>query len=183
MTEMPPQQFIIDEPKPEDAEDLAHMHAQSWRDTYLGIQPDVPDEWVEERALERETPEGIKRYASHIKASIADPEHRFYKVARDNSGKAVGFVTGSKSEDEQRLNAFYIDNSFQGTGMAMAMSDSILGWLDISRDTLLGVAINNGRAIHFYEKLGFKLQPGTEHKFDGVMMEIEMIKPGERHEV
>lgn len=180
---MPPQQWTIDGPKLEDAEDLAHMHAQSWRDTYPGIQPGITDEWVEEHAAAKESPEGIERYKSHIAAALEDPEHRYYMVARDGSGKAVGFVAGSKTQEEQRLHAFYLDKSFQGSGVATALGEDLQGWLDPGRDTLLGVAVNNGRAIHFYEKLGFELQPGTEHDFGGGLMEIEMVKPGVQHEV
>lgn len=183
MTELPPQQWTVSEPRLEDAEDLAHMHAQSWRDTYPGIQPGITEEWVEERAAAKESPEGIERYKQHISEALADPEHRFYRVARDSEGRAAGFAAASSTEYGQQLYAFYLDKAFHGSGVASALAEDLIGWLDPTQDTKLGVAVNNKRAIGFYEKIGFVQQPGTEHDFGGGLMEIEMIKPGVSDEV
>ena len=183
MTEMPPRQWTIEDAQVEDAESLSRMHAQSWRDTYIGIQPGITEEWVEERvAKTKESPEAIERYRSHMEVAANDPDHWLYKLAKGKDGEVVGFVLASKVEDVQHVRSFYVDVNFQGSGLAQDLAGCLTDWLDTDRDTILEVAANNPRAQSFYERLGFEVSGSKNDPGDG-LVELTMIKPGVKNEV
>lgn len=178
MSETRPKSWNISDACVEDAEPLSRMHAQSWRDTYVGIQPEITQEWVEERVAKyKESPEAIERYKKHIHDAQLHPEKWFYKVAKDLSGEVVGFVLASKDSTSQHISSFYIDKSLQGSGLAQDFAENLMTWFDLGREVELEVAVNNDRARAFYEKLGFVVQPGTKKDFGGGLMEEKMIKP------
>jgi len=71
--------------RPEDAQAIAEVHVQSWRETYPGI---VPSEVLDKLSIE----DRRKSWAEHL--GEGPPYHRFTFVAEDSNGQIVGFAAG-----------------------------------------------------------------------------------------
>ena len=172
--------YRIVQPTKEDVNELAEMHAQSWLDAYPNENAGVSEDFVQKRAGQFMSPEGNKKRLAYINESYANPDY-FFRIAKDNQGKIVGFVDARRDENSHELNGLYIDKSEYGSGLAMELAEPALEWLGKEHDIKVTVVEYNGRAQAFYKKLGFELVPGTQHFHkDTPMPVVDMLRKGDR---
>jgi len=173
----PQPRFVIEPMKNTDIEAATLMRLESWLDTYVNEEAGVTKEWIEERnarqlSADRQASRR-ERFASGKKAGAFNAW-----VARDPQGEIIGSTTPYiDAEGRQHLGSLYVDKKWQGTGVAGQLFDEVVQWLDPTKPIELGVTTYNERAKAFYRKQGFIEQPGTEHLFEGVMPEVQMIRP------
>ena len=169
-------EYLIELPSVEDARGLAEVHTQAWLETYpnqaLGISQEYIERWVAPRLSE----EGLARRRAAIELARMPEATYFLRIARDDNGRAVGFIDGTAKEGVYWLDGLYTLKDTYGTGLGQLLWRSYLNWVG-DRDVHLTVATYNARAIAFYEKLGFVVQKGTERKFgDTPIPVLDMVR-------
>ncbi|MEE6273363.1 GNAT family N-acetyltransferase [Georgenia wangjunii] len=126
-----------------DAEAVAAVHAQAWRETYSGS---VPDDVFAE--MERTGPDGWRR-------ALADPGGMATWLA-ERSGEVVGLAqahaVGPGNVRPLQLSVLYVLRAHQGTGTGQRLLDVAVG----DAPCFLWVAEDNPRAIAFYRRNGFE---------------------------
>jgi len=164
-------------PDDQDAVSLGMMHLQSWHQTYPSAEHGIDAAWITETVgfLASAAADDFRRRL--LAAQRADPTSTFYRLAR-RGGDVVGFVHASRtapaSEDPSRgqpqagegedqvaeeghharLEALYVLEEYQGTGLADRLMAAAFAWLG-DQPMRLEVAVYNARAIRFYERHGF----------------------------
>ena len=162
--------FEVVVPHLADAEELASVHVQAWREAYRAL---LPEHFYDDAARES------RQVMWSGLLSEEDAEERF-RVAR-REGRIVGFVAHGPAADHQghspardeQLFALYVLSSCYGHGVGQALLDQALS----ERPAQLWVAKDNARARRFYEKNGFTAD-GTEQvdpDLDG-LVEIRMVR-------
>jgi ribosomal protein S18 acetylase RimI-like enzyme len=147
--------FEVAVPYLDDAEELASIHVQAWREAYGEL---LPEQFYDDaaRASRQVMWSGrLSEEAGRERVRVARRQGRIPPV-----------------RDEQ-LYALYVVSSAYGHGAGQALLDQALG----ERPAQLWVAKNNGRARRFYEKNGFTAD-GTEQvdpDLDG-LVEIRMVR-------
>ena len=134
----------------EDAEGIQNLTAESSKGMYKLCG------WSEEEITKHFNPEKIKGGAERLKNSIAtftDTDILF--VAKDEDNKIIGCCFADRQEDVNKIEAVYVLEDFQGTGLAQKLYDVSYGLLNQNNDTFLDVFSLNSKAINFYKKLGF----------------------------
>ncbi|HVJ22106.1 MAG TPA: GNAT family N-acetyltransferase [Polyangiaceae bacterium] len=141
----------------DDARAIGTIHVETWRAAYAGI---VPADYL--AAL------SIDKRESQWRTSLATPGRPTLVAERD--GLLIGWCTFGKSRhkdvapDAGELYALYVAEAHWSTGAGRAL------WLEVRRslasdgheDVIVSVLRDNRRAIRFYEKAGFVLDPETE---------------------
>lgn len=143
--------------RPEDCRGKAHVHHQSWQESYRGI--------VDGGYLASMTEEKC--------AAIAErhPEDTVVAIA---DGQVVGFACWSPCRDEDlpdagELQALYLLKPYQGRGIGRALADRCMEELAGYETVVVWVLEENRKAIRFYEKYGFAA--------DGTKKELTMGTP------
>lgn len=96
----------------------------------------------------------------------------------DEAGAIIGSTTPYVDEEGvQHLGSLYVDKKWHGKGVAHQLMQQAINFLDPSKPIVLGATTYNERAKAFYRKWGFVETPGSERLFDGVMPEVEMVRP------
>ncbi|WP_270886031.1 GNAT family N-acetyltransferase [Pedococcus sp. 5OH_020] len=146
--------FEVVVPCPDDAEELASVHIQAWREAYGGL---LPERFYDDAARDR------KRVMWSGLLAGGDAGERV-RVAR-HEGRIVGLVARGPATEHQghpprrgeQLYALYVLSTCYGDGVGQALLDEALS----GRPAQLWVAKENRRARRFYEKNGFAYD-GTE---------------------
>ncbi len=146
------------------AEDIAYVHAMSWREAYHGI---VPDEFLEDF-----TPE---KRADVFRKSFPSSPDEFYIAYLD--GQPMGMLVIGKLRDADadehagEIGAIYLLAGYWGKGYGKQLMDFAISRLkELSyRTVTLWVLEANERARKFYERYGYV--------FDGAKKEINIGKP------
>lgn len=157
-------------PRLDDAEELAAVHVQAWREAYREL---LPERFYDDAARERRRVMWADLLAS------GDAGERV-RVAR-REGRIVGFVAIGPSVEhqghpplrEEQLYALYVLSRCHGQGVGQALLDEALH----ERPAQLWMAKDNPRARRFYEKNGFA-GDGIElvdPDLDG-LVEIRMVR-------
>lgn len=173
--------YTIAIPEPEDIEGIINMHVQSWLDVYPNEEHGISREHVQESVKRFTNDEGHKKRRRYIEEAHTNPDY-FFRIAKDDKGKIVGFIDVRRRSEENELGGLYLDKAAHGTGLAQQLTDQALNWLgNDNKDIRLTVATYNDRAQAFYRKLGFELVPGSEQKKDKTGIPIvEMLRKGGR---
>lgn len=121
----------------------AFVHWKSWHEAYDGM---VSEDYLEKLTL------GICE-----KTAYKWPDNIL--VAKEDE-KVIGFVGyGNGGEEEPNTGvifALYILSEYYGTGLGLQLLEAGLKELEAYPEVSLWVLKDNGRAIRFYEKCGFK---------------------------
>lgn len=169
---------------PEDAEIMAHMHAESFIDTYHSPTDDEYNLRVVAYAEQYLSPRRINMRAALIAASL--PSHdgdddQLYLHAKTNRDTSLGLLYGIRTERRQEIGSLYVAKDRKRQGIGRALVERFIEWSDPKRPVQLGVAIDNFNAQAFYARLGFKEIPGTERDFIPIkgLREITMMREGD----
>jgi len=145
----------------EDCRAIAEVHVESWQHAYRSI---LPEQYLaslsvaEREAMWRRT---VERQPSHL------------LVAR-SAGQVVGFVAFGASRDDGAPNdraeiwAIYVKAAFWSTGAGRML------WLEAQqrivaegyKSVSLWVIAGNERAVRFYERAGFVVEPESRKSFE-----------------
>jgi len=155
---------------PGDAEAMAAVIVQSWRETYRGIMADAV----------LDDPELLSRRESFWEIALTDEQYRANVAAvaiRD--GGIIGVaMAGPPLDDDawwpRQLYILYVLEAFHGCGAGRSLLDAVI---DPALDAALWVAEPNPRAQAFYRKRGFHSDGKTV--IDDGVLEIRMVR-GER---
>ena len=143
--------------------------------------------FTDERALEQADPEQIVELTRNATAAtyyaddLASDETAFIErvvrisaesvaaAARNGNqhlitavanGALAGFVIATvHSEDSRELDWLMVDPRFHGGGIASPLMRAGMAWLGEDRPMWLNVVRHNERAIRFYRKHGFEIDP------------------------
>lgn len=91
-------------------------------------------------------------------------------------GRFAGYMVATVHEPEDReLDWMMVDPGFHGTGVAAALMRDGMAWLGAEREMWLNVIRHNERAIGFYRKFGFEVDPHAA--IDRVVPHFIMRRP------
>jgi ribosomal protein S18 acetylase RimI-like enzyme len=147
-------QFVIFPAGPTDAEDLARVHVQSWRETYKGLLPDAYLARMSEAGHER-------RFAQML---IKPGPDDVTLAAADRWG-LVGYVQGGPSRrrtpDEAEVATLYLVRSAQGRGLGARLLVGAARALASrgAKSLVISVLRDNFGARGFYEHLAGEAEP------------------------
>ena len=151
--------FVLRRPEPDDADELAALHVQTWQETY--------DHLLPAGFFTSEFLDGRLRLWQHLTSATGGARLvRLAEVAEGNTGavgeeylhKIVGFaVAGPDTEsgdgkDNRQLFSLYVLRRLHGTGVGQTLLDEVLG----KEPAVLWVAKDNPRAVAFYRRNGFE---------------------------
>lgn len=159
----------------EDCRAIAEVHVESWQHAYKGV---LPEPYLASLSVaERETMwrRMVEQQPSHL------------LLAR-NAGQVVGFVAFGASRDEgapagrAEIWAIYVKPACWSTGAGHLL------WLEALRRIVaegykaisLWVIVGNERAVRFYERAGFVLEPGSRKSFElggTTLEEVRYVRP------
>jgi GNAT superfamily N-acetyltransferase len=159
--------FTVRAARLEDAAPMAHMHMQSWRETYRGVMPDrVLDDPELVATRERFWTEvlGDERFRA-ARAAVAERDGAIIGVA------LAGPPTDAAASVVTHLYVLYVLASEHGRGVGSALLDAVV---EPDEPATLWVADPNPRAQAFYRKHGFL--PDGEVQVDDGVHEIRMVR-------
>ena len=131
-----------------DAEQIAQLHAESWRRTYRGL---FTDEFLDNEADSNRRSVWNERLAS-------TRQDQFVRVAEDAG--ILGFVCAYGHEDKvwgSLVDNLHVALGYQRQGIGTQLLGHVLAWLHAhypSDPVYLWVMARNSQARGFYEKLG-----------------------------
>ncbi|MEG0483605.1 MAG: GNAT family N-acetyltransferase [Acinetobacter sp.] len=127
-----------------DAQQIAEIHVQSWKETYTGIiKPEVLDNLSVPKRL---------TLWQHI---IPHPDHQLFVCEKD--GKILGFLDGylNPNSNIAEIRAFYLLKNIQGEGIGRAMFEKFHQLIHPQQHQILRLeVINKNPSRYFYEKMG-----------------------------
>lgn len=150
---------------PSDAEALAHLHLDVWDDAYTGL---MAQQILDDRRSAVDA--RIARWQG-----ILEGDER--PLLAESSEGLIGFATAGVGRDndidtELELMSLYVRAAWWGTGVGYALFEHAVG----DRAAYLWVLAGNQRAIHFYERQGFRLD-GVEDEHDEGL-HVRMVRAG-----
>jgi len=161
--------YVVREMRSEDAEDIARVHSQVWRETYGDLAPEEflaamdseasTDRW---RAFLAQEPGGIRRL-----------------VGLSPGREIVAIATSGPSRDDDpptglELRAINVLAAHHGTGLADLLMDSLIGMQAAS----LWVLRDNARARAFYSRYGFRPDGASKVHAPTSSLEVRLTRDG-----
>jgi ribosomal protein S18 acetylase RimI-like enzyme len=104
-------------------------------------------------------------------AAMRNANQRF--VAAFAAGAFAGYVIATvHAADDLELDWLMVHPDFHGSGVAAALMRTGIDWLGAERPVWLNVIRHNRRAITFYRKFGFEIDPAarTDHVIPHAIM-------------
>lgn len=170
------------------------------------IGPRVPELFTDEEAIERTSDDAIREltrlataatyYAEGLKpdeiafvervvrisadcvAAAARNTHQHLVTAMEGA-ELAGFVIATvHDEDSRELDWLMVDPNFHGSGVSPLLMRAGMAWLGEDRPQWLNVVRHNERAIRFYRRHGFEIDPDA--RCPHVMPHCIMRRPPER---
>ena len=155
-------QFVIFPAGPSDAEDLARVHVQSWRETYKGLLPDAYLARMSE-----------VDFARRFRRSLTFPAAGEVTLAAMSRGGLLGYAQAGPSRagvaGEGEIATLYLLRQAQGHGAGkrlMAAAARAL-FAEGARSLALSVLRDNVPARGFYEHLGGRAETTTLERGPG----------------
>jgi len=101
-------------------------------------------------------PEKIEEGIGKLKNAIFNfTENDILFIAKNEINQIVGCCFADKGKDINKIEAVYLLDEYQGSGLAKKLYDEAFKLLDLKKDTLLDVFSKNTKAVNFYKKMGF----------------------------
>jgi ribosomal protein S18 acetylase RimI-like enzyme len=143
--------MVIRRATPEDSEEIARVHVDTWKTTYRGI---VPQRYLDEMEI-------LPR-AEFWRKHIAESDSRVYvaETVAETNGKVCGFISGGRlreplSDFDGEIAAIYILFEAQRRGCGRAMMQRLAE--NLLQDGLTSAVIwvlERNPACRFYARLG-----------------------------
>jgi GNAT superfamily N-acetyltransferase len=158
--------WTIEEPTVDDAEELARVQVEVWRQAYA-------------RLMDADYLDGLDAaaFAEKWRSRMADPLPGIVRLAvRDDEG-IVGFSTAGPPRIDDapadlELYAINLLRRAHGTGVAGELLDATIG----DRAAYLWVIEGNARAMAFYRRRGFVDDGGRDIDKESGAAEIRMVR-------
>lgn len=149
----------------DDAEELARVHTQSWKETYAGLFPEQA--WSEESRLRRETLWNELLTAGNTTTVVAEIDSRIIGIAHAQHNRDDATLPS------EELAMIYVLSSAHGTGAGQSLIDAALG----GAAATVWVLEQNPRARSFYAKNRF-MHDGTVRAmdFDPNIRELRLVR-------
>lgn len=156
-----------------DAEDVARVHVDAWRETYSGV---LPDHHFTEEAVSRRRQLWTEYLSLEPRPGrMVVAERGGVVVGFANSGEARGLDAEHGFPPARPLHLFsiYLLATAYGRGLGQAMLDAVLG----DEPAQLWVLRGNDRAIAFYQRNGFAAD-GVEYidPSESSLVELRMVR-------
>ena len=163
--------YLIRDPRPEDVEGCAELHARVWRHAYQGL---MSEEAYAQLDVDRFRPVWYSIAKAYAEDAVP-ADGRGIKVALVGE-EPVGFLMHGPARDEDapeehQVWALNVAPEHHGSGLAQRLMDEVFG----EGPAYLWVARGNGRAIRFYERNGFELD-GVESGRADDLVELRMVR-------
>ncbi|GAB3387229.1 GNAT family N-acetyltransferase [Humibacter soli] len=145
------QESLVRDAEASDADRIARVHVDAWRQTYSGI---VDERFFSEEAFNRRRRMWSRYLTSRSRTgSLVVAERAGEVVGFANAGPAVGpdAEHGVTPVRPEHLFSIYLLSAAQRSGLGQRMLDAVLE----DRPAQLWVLRGNERAIGFYERNGF----------------------------
>ena len=168
--------WLVEQVVPEDAEALAFMHAESFKEAYLGPNEERNAQVLAE-AADFMSAERLQKRIALIYESMQRSDKEFYASVNNEQGIPIGFIYGFKEEEKQELSALYVSKDYFGSGVAQALAEEFIDWCDPDTPIELGVVVDNERAQKFYRKIGFQATGDLRDSYYEFLQETTMILP------
>lgn len=159
----------------EDAEGIMNVLYRTWLDTYPNEEIGITQEDVEYRF--NDLPARVEKMKERI---MNTPAKHVRLVAKDKE-MVIGMTLLINDDLYNQLQMIYVLPEYQGKGVGQMLWNKIKGNFDLTKDTIVQVAIYNNKAINFYTKLGF-IDTGKrwsdekwKMKSGAVIPEMEMV--------
>jgi ribosomal protein S18 acetylase RimI-like enzyme len=143
-------EYKIREAVPADAAAISRIQYDSWMATYPNKEAKITPEDV--RIYLGDPIEKEKKWEKTL-SGLKKDEKVF--VATDGE-KVIGFCRIEKKENENYLNALYLDLAYQGKGVASKLMKQAFAYFGEDKPSMLEVAAYNDRAKEIYEHYGFQ---------------------------
>ncbi|MGO2092376.1 MAG: GNAT family N-acetyltransferase [Microbacterium gubbeenense] len=158
---------------PTDADGIAAVHIQSWRETYSGL---ISDRFTDAEALEmrrRMWASILARQPRPGVVAVAVRDRRVVGFAFAGASDHPDATKGIPAARPLHLYSIYLLADEHGTGTGSALLQEVLG----DRPAQLWVVSTNHRARAFYERHGFSTDDATldDPDLDGVV-EVRMVR-------
>lgn len=131
---------------PGDADALARLHVETWRETYVGL---LPAGYL--GAMD------VKRHAKRWRAQLAGSTKPAPVLVAEQRGGLVGYCAGGRARDEDaEVFTLYVLRRAQGGGLGAELLRDMARVLEAggARSLHLWVLSSNLRARAFYQHLG-----------------------------
>ena len=152
----------------EEIKGKAKVHWQAWREAYSGL---IDPSFLDARSLEASEQSARRGF-----------ERGYRTIVANEDGRVIGFADyGPYRTDELKdageIYAIYLLKEYYGKGIGSALMSNALEELSQYRMTAVWVLEGNARAIHFYEKFGFRADGSAQELLLGTpVREIRMIR-------
>ena len=139
--------FVVRRAEPADAQSMARVHVDSWRETYRGLMSDA----------KLDDPELLSWREEFWAAALTDPRYgQNIAAVASHEGSLIGVAMSGPSLDAaggpQQLYLLYVYAAFHGCGVGTRLLNTVI---DPNAPAALWVADPNPRAQAFYRKHGF----------------------------
>lgn len=132
-----------------DYEQIAQLHARSWRSHYQGI---LGDDYLQHDVLEERL--GIWQ------ARLINPPFNQHVVLLLEGGLLCGFICAFGNHDFERgtlIDSLHVDDNYRGRAIGTQLLSEITVWLEQyfpNNGVYLEVMEKNQQAVDFYEHIG-----------------------------
>lgn len=112
--------------------------------------------------------------AATCAAAAANPDQRFGTAFV--AGEFAGYMIATRhAPDDLELDWMMVDPAHHGSGVARTLMEAGIGWLGADKPLWLNVIAHNDRAIRFYRKFGFEIDPdaSSDHVVPHAIMRRE----------
>ena len=113
----------------------------------------------------------VELSAATCAAAAYDPQRHLVVAVVD--GRFAGYMIATiHGEDDRELDWLMVDPQFHGGGVAGPLMEAGVAWLGAERAQWLNVINDNARAVAFYCKHGFEIDPEvrSDHRVPRVIM-------------
>lgn len=142
--------------QPLEMKQIREVQRLSWLETYPNEELGILRSDIQKRFDNDDTPEGEQAMENRKKRFFQ--KNAITYVVKDRN-KIVGYCLAIHDEKENRIQAIYLLNAYQGRGLGKQLIQKGINWLKDRNESLpiyLNVAEYNKPAIGFYEHIGFK---------------------------
>ncbi|NLT27386.1 MAG: GNAT family N-acetyltransferase [Microbacteriaceae bacterium] len=156
-------------PTPADADALAQLHRDTWRDTYTGMLSDELIAHYAEPGLRE------RQWREQLAEDAAGGASR--TVVAELDGRLVGLARARRADEAEAprprsLDLLYTRAEVHGLGVGAALLDEVLG----DAPAFLWVSEGNARALAFYRRRGFAPETPPVRRWHEPPFDVRLVR-------